>query len=112
MAGFGRAVAEDAVVEQRRHQLCCGQRGRTDNKAVDQQQSFCFRRRQHGADHHGDLEAAEFGQHLRSGFVAAAGAAVTGQRLSSSACLRASPASSSPVPRPTQSASGRRSGNG
>jgi hypothetical protein len=34
-------------------------------KAVDQQQHFAFPAGQHGADHHGDLEAAEFGQHLQ-----------------------------------------------
>jgi hypothetical protein len=56
-------VAEDAVVEQagaRREATSAA----ADDEAVDQQHHFRFGRGQHGADHHGDLEAAELGQHV------------------------------------------------
>ena len=51
VAGFGRAVAEDAVIEQRRGHPRRDQGRRTDDEAVDQQGHLRFRRAQHGADH-------------------------------------------------------------
>ena len=58
-------MAEDAVVEEVAGAIARRrQRRRADDEAVDQHQHLRFRRRQHGADHHGDLEAAESGQHV------------------------------------------------
>ena len=80
MAGFGRAVAEDAVVEQGRGEARGDERGRADDETVDEQHHLRFGRGQHGADHGGDLEAAEFGQHLER-IVAAICRAVANQGL-------------------------------
>jgi hypothetical protein len=73
-----------------------GEQRRGDDEAVDQQQHAAFGGAEHGAGHHGDLEAAVFGQHgQRVGRPAAAR-----RRLGEQARLRFRPASSRPVPRP------------
>jgi len=62
MAGFGGAVAKDAVIHQGRVQAGGHQGSGADDEAVDQEQRPGLGAGQHGAGHHGDFETAELGQ--------------------------------------------------
>jgi hypothetical protein len=53
--------------------------GRTDDEAVDEQHHAGFRRAEHGTGHHGNLEAAEFGQHRKPARVHCCTLAIGGQ---------------------------------
>ena len=63
VAVFARCVGKHAVVEDRRLQAGGDQQGAADDEAVDQQHLAQLGGLEHRARHHGDLEAAEGGQH-------------------------------------------------
>ena len=101
MRRLRRAVREEAMVDRARVDRMQDRRGGGRDEAVDDDRHALHPRREDRADHGRDLAPAEPAQHLQRIALARRAARTAAPTASA---LRFSPASSTPVPRPTQSA--------